>query len=525
MQATEYPPLSTSLKFSNKPKLAKPSSTLPPWQVLIVDDDDAVHQVTKLVMRGFEFCGRNIEFLSAFDGEEAKQILIDQPNIAMTLLDVVMESNDAGLQLTRWIREDLGNLNIRIVLRTGQPGQAPEEKVIRDFDINDYKEKTELTHAKLVTVFYASLRGYRDIIKLERAKLSLRRAISAISSVYDVQNLREFASAVLEQLNDLLNFNGDGLCASITESYAASSNEGQLKILAATDAYADLQLDNSIDNLPPSAKSSIHKALQDKQHHFDDYSVTCYYRSRVGSETVVYLSFDNKIEAEGQELLEIFTANVAITYESLLLREEIEDTQRSTIYILGEAVEKRSKETGAHVKRVGEISALLGRGLALPERYIGDLLQAAPLHDIGKIGIPDAILNKPGKFEPDEWEIMKQHAFIGYELLANSDKRILQMAATIAHQHHEKWDGTGYPQGLAGEHIDIAGRISALADVVDALVSKRCYKSSWRLSDALDYVKSESGKHFDPALINILFSNLDQLEAIYERYPDNPCIA
>ncbi|GIU16661.1 transcriptional regulator [Shewanella colwelliana] len=514
--------MATSLKFSSKPKPQATPNTLPPWQVLIVDDDAAVHQVTKLVMRGFEFSGRNIEFISAYNAEDAKQILQANPDIAMTLLDVVMESNDAGLQLTRWIREELGNLNIRIVLRTGQPGQAPEEKVIRDFDINDYKEKTELTHAKLVTVFYGGLRGYRDIIKLERARQALRRAISAISSVYDVQNLREFASAVLDQLNDLLNFNGDGLCASLSESYTASSNEGHLKILAATDAYSELHIDSNIDTLPSQVKGAINKALEEKQHHFNDFSVTCYYRSKVGSETVVYLSFDNKLEPEGRELLEIFTANVAITYESLLLRDEIEETQKSTIYILGEAVEKRSKETGAHVKRVGEIAALLGRGLALPERYINDLLQAAPLHDIGKIGIPDDILNKPGKFEPEEWEIMKQHAFLGYELLASSDKRILQLAAVIAHQHHEKWDGSGYPQGLSGENIDMAGRISALADVVDALVSKRCYKESWPLADALDYVKSQRGIHFDPALIDVLFANLDKLDDIYQRYPDAP---
>lgn len=232
------------------------------------------------------------------------------------------------------------------------------------------------------------------------------------------------------------------------------------------------------------------------------------------------MSFADRLEEEAHELLEIFTANVAITYESLLLREEIEETQRSTIYILGEAVEKRSKETGAHVKRVGEIAALLGEGLGLSLREVSDLRQAAPLHDVGKIGIPDAVLNKPGKLDAEEWEVMKPHALLGYELLHSSDKRVLQLAAVIAHEHHERWDGKGYPRALSGEQIHIAGRISALADVVDALVSRRCYKEAWPLEQALQYVADERGGHFDPQLVDLLLADLDALQDIYRRHPD-----
>ena len=147
--------------------------------------------------------------------------------------------------------------------------------------------------------------------------------------------------------------------------------------------------------------------------------------------------------------------------------------------------------------------------------------QAAPLHDVGKIGIPDRVLNKPGPLDEEEWEVMKTHARIGYELLNKSDKRILQLGATIAHEHHERWDGLGYPRGLAGEQIHLVGRIVALADVMDALVSQRCYKKPWDFDAALDYVREQAGQQFDPELVRLLTQRLGEVRSIYERYPDD----
>lgn len=513
--------MSSDLLFADEPEAEPEPPRLLPWEVLIVDDEPAVHKVTQLVMNGFEFDGRKLAFLNAYSAIEARELLSSRNDIALVLLDVVMETEHAGLELARWIREELGNPNVRIVLRTGQPGQAPEELVIKAYDINDYKEKTELTRSKLISVFYSGLRAYRDLMRLELARQGLRRTIDAISAIYDSQNLRAFASAVLEQLNQLLNFNGEGLCVSRLETYTACTVEGHMKVLAATQAYSRLHIDADVQELPSEVQQALQRTLQEQRHHFGDKYLACYYRSRAGSETVVYMSFADRIEDEARELLEIFTANVAITYETLLLRDDLDETQRSTIYILGEAVERRSKETGAHVKRVGEIAALLGSALALSEREVADLRQAAPLHDVGKIGIPDAVLNKPGQLDAEEWEIMQQHARLGYELLSTSDKRVLQLAAVIAHEHHERWDGAGYPRQLTGQQIHIAGRIAAVADVVDALVSTRCYKAAWPLEQALEYVANQRGGHFDPHLVDLLLQRLELLQEIYRRYPDS----
>ena len=494
--------------------------TLDPWVVMIVDDDVAVHQVTQLVMADFEFAGRRILFLDAYSAAEARELLKTRNDVALILLDVVMEHEHAGLELAKYIREDLGNTHSRIVLRTGQPGQAPEEHVIRTYDINDYKEKTELTKRKLITVFYAALRSYRDIMIIDQSRQALRRSIDAITKIYDSQNLRRFASTVLEQVAHLLGLEAQGLCASRIAAYAASHIEGRLKVLAATAEYSALLVDDELAQLPQDVKDTLNHALEAQQNIFDDHRFVGYYRSSTGNESLLYMTFSEPVDASARELLEIFCANVAITYESLLLREEIQETQRSTVYIIGEAVERRSKETGAHVRRVGELSALLAEKVGLSVPDVEFMRQAAPLHDVGKIGIPDRVLNKPGKLDADEWAIMQTHARVGFELLNKSEKRILKLGAIIAHEHHERWDGDGYPRGLAGEQIHISGRIVALADVLDALVSSRCYKEPWNFDEALDYVKQSAGKQFDPTLVDLLLQNLDAVREIYERHPD-----
>lgn len=198
------------------------------------------------------------------------------------------------------------------------------------------------------------------------------------------------------------------------------------------------------------------------------------------------------------------------------LNQEIINTQSELIFTLGEICETRSHETGLHVKRVAEYSFLLAELCGCKDAEL--IRQASPMHDIGKVAIPDYILNKPGKLTADEWEIMKTHSRLGYDMLSVSQRPLLQMAATIAHEHHEKWDGSGYPRGLKGSDIHIAGRISAVADVFDALGSERCYKQGWVLDKILAHFEQEKAKHFDPLLVELLFKHLDQFIAIRDKY-------
>jgi HD-GYP domain-containing protein (c-di-GMP phosphodiesterase class II) len=220
---------------------------------------------------------------------------------------------------------------------------------------------------------------------------------------------------------------------------------------------------------------------------------------------------------DGSDLIAAYGFNVT---DLLQANDEVINTQKELVYRMGEIGETRSKETGNHVKRVAEYSKQLALLAGLSPDKAELLKMASPMHDIGKVAIPDSVLNKPGKLDPDEWEIMKTHASIGYDLLCHSDRPILQAAAIVAGQHHEKWDGTGYPGGFSGEEIHIYGRITALADVFDALASERVYKKAWPLKKVLDLIREQRGRHFDPNLVDLLLSNLDRFLVIREQYQD-----
>lgn len=188
---------------------------------------------------------------------------------------------------------------------------------------------------------------------------------------------------------------------------------------------------------------------------------------------------------------------------------------------LASAGELRDNDTGKHVLRVGLYSRLMAEKIGLPEELCFMIEKTAPMHDIGKIGIPDGILLKPDKLSDEEYERMKEHTLFGEKLLQDTDSMLIQMASVIAVSHHEKWDGSGYPHGLKGESIPIEGRITAISDVFDALTSKRPYKKDWTFEDAVEEITSGSGSHFDPNLVKIMQDNLEEFREIYKHYQDN----
>ena len=202
------------------------------------------------------------------------------------------------------------------------------------------------------------------------------------------------------------------------------------------------------------------------------------------------------------------------------LMSEIEDTQKEVVFTMGAIGERRSEETGFHVKRVAEYSKLFALYYGLDEKESEMLRQASPMHDIGKVGIPDSILNKPGLFTPEEHAKMQEHTTLGYNMLKSSKRPLLQTAAIVANEHHERWDGKGYPLGLKAEEIHIYGRITAIADVFDALGSDRIYKKAWEDEKIFKLFKEEKGKQFDPKLVDIFFEHLDEFLAIRDRFQD-----
>jgi response regulator RpfG family c-di-GMP phosphodiesterase len=490
------------------------------WKVMIVDDEVEIHNVTRLVLDGFQFAGKGLEFVSAYSAAEAKRLLQEHPDTAMLLLDVVMEDTEAGLKLARYIRDELRNRTVRIVLRTGQPGQAPEERVILEYDINDYKSKTELTAAKLFTTVVASLRAYRDIKTLETNKRGLETILKASASIFEARAIEQFSTGVLTQLISLLHLEEDALYAKASGFAAARTGE-TFKILSGTGSYSEC-VDLPVEQVASEdVMAVLQQARTQKRELFlDDNRYVGYFCSENGSENLLYLQGWQQLSEWDRYLLEIFCANVAIAYDNISLNNEILSTQREVIFKLGEVVETRNRETGNHVKRVAEYSAILGRGAGLSNEQITVLRFASPMHDLGKMSIPDSVLNKQGPLTAEEFKLMQAHTTVGYEMLRHSGRELLQAAAIVALHHHEKYDGSGYPQGLSGEEIHVYGRITAVADVFDALGVKRVYKEAWPLEKILDYFRAERGKHFDPELVDVFFANLDELLQVRDTFPD-----
>jgi len=335
------------------------------WKVMIVDDDQMVHTITKMVLKGFVYAGREVLYLDAYSAAQAQEMLAANPDTAVLVLDVVMEERNSGLEMVRYVREELQNRDVRIVMRTGQPGFAPEEEIIVKYDINDYREKTELTKAKLFTALVTALRAYEYIMTLKNQEA------------------------------------------------------------------------------------------------------------------------------------------------------EIQTSQTEMILLLGEVIESRSGETGSHVRKVSEYAYQLARKTGMREEEAVMLRTAAALHDIGKIAIPDSILMAPRSLSDSEFVIMKKHSQAGHRMLAHHHRPLMQLAAQVALEHHEWWDGTGYPQGLKGSGISLPGRLVAIADVFEALLNDRVYRPAWMMLDVLEYMKAQTGRQFDPELMEIFLRDIDDFVDIH----------
>ena len=230
-----------------------------------------------------------------------------------------------------------------------------------------------------------------------------------------------------------------------------------------------------------------------------------------------------------RNILEVRLLHKAVLRQNLVLEDKVRErtqqlyeAQVKLIQCLGKAAEYRDNETGMHVVRMSKSCAILAKQMGLSKEECEMILQASPMHDIGKIAIPDDVLLKPGKLEGSEWERMKTHAEVGADILAGYDTQLMQVASLIARTHHEKWDGSGYPKGLQGEEIPLYTRIVSVCDVFDALTSTRPYKKAWTSSDALKYLRENSGAHFDPRVVDEFAFVVDDVLLLRHEYPDLP---
>ncbi len=491
------------------------------WKILIIDDDNFFHVIIKEALKDFIFEGKPLKILSAYTSQEALKIVSKDKDIALILLDIYIGSDATGLKLAKYIREVLGNSLIRIVLMTSTINSGLQKEAVLNYDINGYEDKTDLVSKKLYTVITSSLRYYRDILHINNNKIAMEQIAASSSQLFGTESIKDFLETTIYHLNSIINLWEQNCSFDISSMAAVKSNgDNHFRIISGYGKYKNTH-NRNVENVLSSNDYDLVNLVWHTKNYLitEDKYVACY-TSSSGVEAIVFLEIEENNNHVDDEVLNVFHRNIAASFENLCMNIEIEETQKEILYILGEVTEARSEETGNHVQRVSRYAKILAEKYGLSKRDVMLVTMASPIHDIGKVAISDKILSKPGKLTPTEFEIVKTHTTIGYNLLKNSNRDLLKSAAIIAHQHHERYDGTGYPQGLKGEEIHIFGRIVAVADVFDALGSSRVYKKPWVLNDILNYFEKERGKHFDPKLVDILFENLDEFLEVKENFSD-----
>jgi len=491
-----------------------------PWKILIVDDEKDVHTATRLAIQDIRYKDKGLQLLYASSAQEGYDMITAHPDIALILLDVVMETDDAGLKLVHRIRNELNNQTVRIVLRTGQPGQAPEQEVILDYDINDYKTKTELTVQKLYTTVVSSLRAHENLLTIEKNRQGLAKILEGAADLYQLHSLKEFASGVLKQVSTLLDVGMDGILC--VENGQVADGRLKVEVIAATGSYEDLTHTNDLSTMPDLATAILDAFRQKKniyRHPFD----VLYINSQNDREFVVHFSPPWPLEDVERNLLEVFCQRISAAYDNLYLYRQLRKSQEATVVALADLAEFRDTDTGQHVLRVQMLADSLATELKRMRVYHLDLTpqfmemigMASILHDVGKVATPDHILFKPGRLDPEERAIMEQHAMIGAQILQKACAMVegnsyLSMGSDIAMGHHEHFDGNGYPQKLVGESIPLSARIVAVVDVFDALLNRRPYKDPWTLDATIGYISERSGSQFDPYVVKALMSLVEE---------------
>ncbi len=489
------------------------------WKVLVVDADGQTLTDTVLALARLEYLGRAVIVFKAFSASDARAVVSVHPDMAATFVDLGLEGEATGLDFIKWLRLDLDNWSVQVVARLSRPLGEGDEALAQEFEIADFQEKKGLSPVGIRLSALSALRAHEALKTLSERHGDLRRVIEASSHVFRNVDVPDFERETLTCLGSILHGPGGtdrrfGLFASRTP------DETVPRITTATGRFRHLEGQKLNQLLDPAAYAKVLS---------HDYSkgalsigkLRVYgFRVRDSSEVFIVLEDNDDSTEWNLDLLEAFTMNLAVAVDNFRLFSGMENARNDLVFALGEMAESRSEETWNHVKRVAEIVQIIAQGLGMGEFETEQLRMAASLHDLGKLSISEDILAKEGKLSEEEFEAMKSHAKVGFEMLKTSNRGLFRTAAQIALEHHENWDGTGYPRGLRGEEISLYSRIVTVADVFDALGNRRAYKKPWQTPDILEFMYRETGRKFDPRVMDVFFERVDELSEVRHRFPD-----
>lgn len=574
---------------SQKPLFGRPlavrtnSPVLSPgdyWKVLVIDDEQEVHDVTELVLRNFEFEGKSLKLLHAYSATEGIRVFGEHEDIAVALVDVVMDGDDAGLRLVRHVRQSMGNHFVRIILRTGQPGLAPEREVISRYEINDYKAKTELSAQKLFSVMVSALRGYRDIKALDDTRKGLERMLETATALFRARTIPRFAEIALGKLVSLFNQErailqdrqGGGVF--IAQSSQLFSR-GEVLAFIGSPAMAS----NGMHTILPRQVANIERSIQ---------TISIAITTRYNEDFLIHITLGRQITQLDHTLAELFRLKATLALEHLLVLQKSQDAQRQAINALARIVHDRSppsfprhadsspeslesdayntlaesvseiyirhnmvgtagvvdflyqlttqaeigtwgsaERAARHIIRIGRYAEFISQQAGLDREFCNAIKFAAGLHDIGNLFAPPYLSSAWYLTDSISCRIASEHTRSGKDFLMCSSKSalsppILHMAADIAMHHHETWAGSGYPNGLSGQAIPLAARIVAVADFFDTHSYTQVDGEATSLSDKEIYelIAASSNYYFDPEIARVFLEGYDELLSLRDALSD-----
>lgn len=497
------------------------SEVLRPWKVLIADDDADVHTTTRMALRGTEFRGRSLEFIDAYSGAETLTALEAHPDIALVFLDIIMESDDAGLVAAKRIREE-GFTLVRIIFRTGFPGQTPERKVIIDYDIHDYKEKTGLSVQKLYTAVISALRSYDDLAALESHRRGLRGVLESVSW-FDFNAIQRYVSGMLAEFSNLVGLGSDRI---VMLSRPSSNPSAEAKVLVSSGDVRGLSELVLMQNLSSEGADLIRETFDCQQGLAATAGKTIFARSH-GVDLVVFAIEKNVLLQADEVLLEVFLIKVCQAVSNQQTFADMASERDSVLCGLARRAEAWNDQGAQELNSLGALACALAKRLhttlsfsdEIDERFRRDIAVAAMLHDFGNETLPAELLQKPATYLLKERQQMQAHVAAGLAALApyltaDCNPGVLTLARDIIASHHEHYDGTGYPKGLKGEKIPLVARLVAVADSYTAMISPRPYRPAMSAVAARAMIKAGAGAQYDPDIVRAFFE-LD--EALFAK--------
>ena len=453
--------------------------------LLIVDDDlTNITIITNILTRIKKY-----RIFSASNGQDALEI-VKQQNLSLILLDIVMPDMD-GFEVATYLKSQVEYKDIPIIFLTAE---SSTEQIKKGFALGG---KDYVTKPFNLQVLVTRVDTHIELFNTSR-KLKQRLDDNVI--------LLEQYKNVVDESDIVSKTDAKGIITYVNKKFIDISGFSKEELIGHSHSIVRNH------DMPAKVFNEMWKTIRSKKIWKGEVKNT----KKDGGYYVVESTIMPILDSYG-EIVEYVSVRHDIT-DIYDLNQEIENTQKEVIFTLGAVGEARSQETGQHVKRVAEYSYLLGELYGLTQSECELIKNASPMHDIGKVAIPDNILNKPSSLNTDEFEIIKTHAQLGFDMLQHSERPILKAAATIALEHHEKYDGSGYPLGKKGDEIHIYGRISALVDVFDALGTDRVYKKAWEFDKIIELIKTESSNHFDPKLVELFLDNLPDFIAIREKF-------